>query len=101
MPKILEPKIQASGLMDALAIGLAKTFIEETMTPIVGNATLKSGAVKLVSGSAISSMIAGKAGKIIGSAMTIDGVEDIVHAMVGKALPAFGSEQNAIPGEVI
>ncbi len=101
MAKILQPKIEASGLMDALAIGVAKTVTEQALTPIVGNASLKSGAVKLIGGSVVSSMLPGKLGKIVGSAMTIDGVEDIVHAIVGKALPTLGSEQNAIPGEVI
>jgi len=50
MGKILKPKVQASGLMDAFEMGILKTLSERTLTPVVGNGTFISGAAKIVGG---------------------------------------------------
>lgn len=75
-------KIESNGIIDALTIGVVKAVEERTLMPYIGNGTTTSGAIKLVAGGAMQSMIGGKMGKIVGSAFTIDGVEDVVNGLI-------------------
>ena len=80
---IKEPKIEGTGVVDLVAMGVVKTVLETVAIPIVGNGTLKSGIPKLVAGGLIQGK-AGKAGKILGTALIIDSVEDIAKALMTK-----------------
>ena len=80
-----------NGLMDAVLIGTVKAVEERMVSPVIGNATLKSGIIKLVAGSVVQTQLKGKVGHIIGSAFTIDGVEDFVQGAVVPLI--FGSSQ--------
>lgn len=80
MGKILEPKVQASGLMDVALLGVSKSVTERLLTPVIGNASYQSGAIKLIAGGLIQGK--GKVGKIAGGGLVIDAMEDIVAAVM-------------------
>lgn len=86
MAKILKPKIQATGLLDAFELGVFKSVTERALTPVVGNSSLQSGAVKLVSGGILNSMSRNKHVNLLSSAVIVDGIEDVVHSLLGSAL---------------
>lgn len=86
-------EFKSGGLGDALLIGGVKAVEERALIPVIGNGTLKSGAVKLVAGAAIGSMLKGKSGQIVGSAFAIDAVEDLVNGLIGTATNTGGSQE--------
>ena len=75
-------KFESSGIGDALLIGGIKAVEERALIPVIGNATLKSGVIKLVAGGVVASAMKGKAGRLVGSAFAIDAVEDIVQSLL-------------------
>ena len=81
--KILSPKIKAVGFLDIALLGLSKAGTEQLLTPIVGNGTYISGALKLLGGGLIQGR--GKIPQIIGGGLVIDGVDDVVTAFLGGA----------------
>jgi hypothetical protein len=90
MPEI-GGKIAGSGynLWDFLAIGVSKRITETTLTPMIGNGTLKSGGLKLA-GAFVGDMLrpkgAGMLGKVseyVVAGLVIDGVEDVTLALLG------------------
>jgi hypothetical protein len=90
-------KIESNGLVDALLIGTVKAVEERALMGVIGNGTVTSGTIKLVAGGIAQSAVGGKAGKIVGSAMVIDGVEDVVNGLIvpmiyGKKEGNEGSE---------
>jgi len=88
-------KFQASGIGDALIIGGIKVVEERALTSIIGNGTLKSGAIKLAGGAVLSGIIGGKAGNLAGSAFAIDGMEDIVNGILGVSTSSSSTTANA------
>ena len=86
MAKILKPKIQASGLLDAFELGVFKSVSERALTPAIGNSTLQSGGIKLVGGGIINSMSRNKHINLLSSAIIVDGIEDVVHSLLGATL---------------
>lgn len=92
--QILNPKIEADGLIDVVLIGASKKVTETMLTPYVGNATIRSGIVKGILGGVIHGKF-GKAGKIIGSGLVIDAAEDIATVfMSGAGIASGGQPQN-------
>ena len=90
MVNVLKPKVQASGLMDAFELAILKTLAERTLTPIIGNSTVMSGAAKLVGGGVMTSVSRNKHVGLLSSALVVDGVEDIAHIVVGKVMGGRG-----------
>lgn len=76
-------KVQISGLSEAMATGVVKSISERMLSKtFVGNGTLKSGAIKLGAGV----LIPNQKNILVSSlknAMVIDGIEDIVNALMG------------------
>lgn len=86
-------KIESNGIVDALTIGVVKAVEERALMPYIGNGNATSGAIKLVAGGVMQSMIGGKTGRLVGSAFTIDGVEDVVN---GLLIPmVYGKQEGA------
>lgn len=83
-------KFESTGIGDALLIGCIKAVEERALIPVVGNATLKSGVIKLVAGGVVAGAMKGKAGRLVGSAFAIDAVEDIVQSLLTAGMA--GSE---------
>lgn len=82
--KILQPKVEASGFFDLIAIGVAKNFEERLTAPLIGNGTLMSGLIKGVVGGVIDGH-GGKIGKIVGGAFGVDAGEDLAIGLLGAA----------------
>jgi hypothetical protein len=81
-----------SGIIDSLLLGSIKVIEERALAPMIGDGTTKSGIIKIFGGSIADSMIPGKAGKLVGGALIIDGVEDIVNGIVTPRL--YGSQNS-------
>lgn len=84
MAEVLNPKVEASGLADVAMLGLSKAVTERVLTPVVGNATIQSGAMKLIGGAVIGGK-GGKLGKAVSGGLIVDGIEDIVTAVLGNS----------------
>lgn len=78
-----EPKVQATGLVEVAMLGLSKTVTERLLTPVIGNASIQSGAIKMIGGGVVQGMLKGKMGTAIGGGMVIDGIEDVVSSVLG------------------
>lgn len=81
---ILKPKVEASGLVDVAFLGIAKSTTERILTPFIGNASLKSGGVKLILGGVIGGK-GGKVGKALSGGLIVDGIEDVISSVLGDA----------------
>jgi hypothetical protein len=90
MIDILNPKVQASGLFDVIGIGISKAVTERVLAPIIGNASVKSGIIKIIGGSIIHGK--DKYLNYVSGGLVIDGVEDIVQSLI---IPAVGG---MVPG---
>ena len=84
--KILSASAGKLTLMDALLIAGSKSVTERILAKFIGNGTLFSGGAKIISGIALNKLVSGKIGDIFGTAMLVDGTEDIVQAFFGGAL---------------
>ena len=82
--KILQPKVEASGFFDLIAMGVAKNFEERLTAPLIGNGTITSGLIKGVLGGIIEGQ-GGKFGKIVGGALGVDAGEDLAIGLLGAA----------------
>ncbi|RLG11106.1 hypothetical protein DRN69_08200 [Candidatus Pacearchaeota archaeon] len=80
-------------LGDAVLIALSKNVTERVATPLIGNATLFSGAIKTGIAVLLNRMIGGKFGNIVSTGLMVDGTEDFVSAVLG------GSLGELIPGQ--
>jgi len=79
-------KAGSLNLGDAVLIALSKNITERIATPMIGNATLFSGAVKTGIAVVLTQFIKGKIGNIIGTGLMVDGTEDFVSAFLGGSL---------------
>lgn len=93
MADILNPKIQASGLIDVFAIGVSKQVTERISAPYIGNGTITSGLIKGVVGG-IAYGKGGRIGNIIASGLIIDAAEDVAVSLLGKFGGSGGQAQN-------
>ena len=87
--EILKPKVEVSGIMDLLGIGIAKSITETMLSPYIGNATIKSGIVKLIAGGVIYGK-AGRIGNILSGGLLVDASEDIVKAIIMPMISGSG-----------
>ena len=70
--------------MDLIGAGLVKYFAERALTPVVGNGTLKSGAIKLGAGAGIRRFMGkGLIPDSLSLGLSIDGIEDLLLALIG------------------
>ena len=80
-------EVKVDGFTEALAVAGAKIFVERTLAPMVGNGTIQSGAVKLLGAKLVGSVaksIDKRIGKIVETAMVIDGAEDIATSLMAN-----------------
>ena len=91
MTQLLQAKGGSLSVMDALEIAVAKSLSERLLSPLVGNGTLMSGAIKI--GSAVFLLGGNKSSlwKILGTAVMVDGGEDIITSFLGGAITNIGS----------
>ena len=100
MVKFLEKKGGKLSLMDALLIAGTKTLSEQVLarTP-VGNSTYLSGAVKIAGAIVSTNVVGGKVGDILGTALMVDGAEDVAHKFLGTTFKTLVSGNSANSGE--
>lgn len=94
MAKILNPEVKAVGMVDTFEMAVLKTLSEKALTPVVGNSSITSGTAKLVAGGVIPAISRNKHVNLLSSAMIIDGVEDMAHALLGKYLGGVPGSAN-------
>jgi hypothetical protein len=75
MAELLNPKVEAHGIFDVVAIGIAKQLEEKLTAPVIGNGTFVSAAIKGVGGGLIHGK-GGRIGNIVSSALLVDAGED-------------------------
>ena len=84
--KVVNAKPGKLTIGDAFLIAGTKTFSERVLANYIGNASVFSGGVKLLGAVLLNSMIGGKIGDIVGTALTVDGTEDIMNNLLGSGL---------------
>jgi len=91
---ILDPKVEARGFSETLALGFSKVGVELTSMKIkaIGNGTFSSGAKKLAIGGGfallnkyVKSPILKKVSKFVSGGAIIDGAEDIALSAVKES----------------
>ena len=91
MTNVLQAKSGKLTIMDALFIAGAKSVSERLLQGIIGNGTIMSGAIKLVGAVTLVSGVKGKVGDILGTALMVDGAEDIITSFMGGAVKNIGN----------
>jgi len=86
MAEVLSAKAGKLTIGDAFMIAGAKTFSEKFLANYIGNASVFSGSIKLVGAVMLNKMVGGKIGDILGTAMAVDGTEDIVNSLLSGGL---------------
>lgn len=92
MGKLLGAKISGGvDYMDLVGAGVVKYGTERALSPVIGNGSLKSGAVKLGLGIlARKFMGRGLLGDSVSLGLSIDGVEDILTSFIGGSVGEAG-----------
>lgn len=84
--EVIPKKVGNENIMDIAIAGVTKYFEEKALAnTFVGNGTILSGVVKLLSAGAIQGVMKNKFGKAIALGFGIDGVEDILVSVMPKA----------------
>ena len=98
MPIIAKSKVGKLNLGDAFIIAGMKTVEERVLSPVIGNASLMSGGIKIALSLVSSKVIGGKWGSLLATAFAVDGTEDIASIIFGGGLLGgiFGSGNNNI-----
>lgn len=78
---ILKGKVGSFSIGEAFAVGITKSLAENVLKPVIGNGTFMSGGIKLAGAWGIPKMMSGTFGRVIGTALAVDGVEDMVTAL--------------------
>lgn len=86
MAEILGAKAGKLSIGDAFLIAGVKTFSEKFLANYIGNASIFSGSIKLVGAVMTNKMLGGKWGDVLGTALAVDGTEDIVNNLFSGGL---------------
>lgn len=96
MATVLGSKPGKLTIGDAFLIAGTKTFAEKFLANYIGNATVFSGSIKLVGAVMINKMLSGKWGDVLGTALVVDGTEDIVNNLFnGGLIPSASNRGNS------
>ena len=90
MVEMLKAKSGKLTIMDALMIAGAKSVSERVLQNFIGNGTLMSGGIKLAAAVTLVSGVKGKVGDVVGTALMVDGAEDIITSFMGGAIKNVG-----------
>jgi hypothetical protein len=99
MAKILSTSTGKLSIGDAFLIAGTKTLTEKFLAGYIGNATVFSGTVKLVGAVMVNKMLGGKWGDILGTALAVDGTEDVVNPLLKSGAIPFlnlGNSNNSV-----
>lgn len=84
MAEILNPKVQATGLIDIAGMLVVKRMVDGFSMPIVGNNNLISAVAKLAIGG-IAHGKGGRIGNVVTGGIVLDGVDDLAGIVMGKS----------------
>ncbi len=84
MVKILGAKGGQLSVSDSLMIAGTKILSERVLASVIGNGTLISGGIKLTGAVMSKNFVGGKINDILGTALMVDGAEDIVSSFLGN-----------------
>lgn len=94
---LIEKKLGDFSLGEAFAVGITKTLAEQVLAPLIGNGNYVSGGVKLVSAWAVPKyLLKNEYGKVLGTALAVDGVEDVINALFSDNAGQMKSESGLI-----
>jgi len=96
MANLIKAKAGKLTIGDGLLIALAKVFEEKMTSPIIGNGTLMSGGIKLLGAGMVKNIAGGKIGDILGTALVVDGAEDVVVSLLGQTASGNSSSGSVI-----
>lgn len=95
MAEILGAKAGKLSIGDAFLIAGVKTFSEKFLTTYIGNASIFSGSIKIVGAVMANKLLGGKWGDVLGTALAVDGTEDIVNNLFsGGLFPSIKSNNS-------
>lgn len=95
MATVLSSKPGKLTIGDAFLIAGTKTFTEKFLANYIGNATVFSGSIKLVGALMLNKMFGGKWGDVLGTALVVDGTEDIIGQLFnGGLIPSISANKN-------
>lgn len=95
MAKILSTSTGKLSIGDAFLIAGTKTLSEKFLANYIGNATVFSGTVKIISAVMANKMLGGKWGDVLGTALAVDGTEDVVNNLLSSgAIPMISGSSN-------
>ena len=94
---IVNAQVGDFSLGEAFAIGLTKSLSEQLLSRIIGNGTYVSGALKMGMAWAIPKYaLKNKFGKTVGTALAVDGTEDIINNLFKGGMASGESKSNLI-----
>jgi len=82
MANFIKAKAGKLSYGDGLLIALTKVFEEKVTSGLIGNGTIMSGGIKMAGAGLIKNIVGGKIGDILGTALVVDGAEDIVISLL-------------------
>ena len=89
-----QTKAGGVSIMTLAAAGIVKPFTEAALTPVIGDGNLISGAAKTIGGVAINQYAGrGVVQDALSIALVVDGIEDLMHGVLGMGsapADAFG-----------
>ena len=86
---------------DALAVAGLKIAEERLLSGFIGNGTLVSGGVKVGLALLSSKTLGGKFGELLGTALMVDGAEDIISPILSGGFGNIALLGNRQGGDVI
>lgn len=92
---LIETKVGEFSIGEAFAIGLSKAVTEQMLAPVIGNGTVLSGGIKMAGAYGVGRFFKGSVGKIVATGLAVDGVEDIITALLGQWLAPASSNTGA------
>lgn len=91
---IINEKVGDFSVGEAFAIGITKALSEQLLAPVIGNGNFMSGSAKLIGAFVIPKyLLKNKMGRVAGTALAVDGVEDMIRTLFAGGLA--GATQSA------
>jgi len=79
---IINKKVGDFSVGEAFTVGIMKALLEQAHAPVVGNGNFISGSVKMIEAYVVPKyLLKNDVGKNIGTALAVDGVEDMINAL--------------------
>lgn len=95
MANLISDKIAGVDLVTLGLGGFSKYAGERLLSPMIGNGTFKSGAIKLIGAMAMQKFLGqNKYAKAVSLGLGFDGVEDIITQVVGASGFSIGNQQD-------